>query len=175
MLDVKKNKGSYLIKNKIVMKKAEELCPTFSSKGLNAKQMLIKRFMKKSNRSCHLLQENLPRIYHSRNLIHVSVLNVTWLLLVEDNWTVLSNKSSSIRIKLWVLLYLKTRVNPSSWRRTVRKMILLSGIMANLSLLQLVSMWWSSVETSTLMETSWATLQNMSIILAIQIVSCILY
>ena len=49
ILHQKKNKGSrsHLIKNKIVMKKAEELCSTFSSKGLNAKQMLIKRFMKK--------------------------------------------------------------------------------------------------------------------------------
>lgn len=47
ILDLKKNNRSFNIKNKIVMKKAEELCPIFSSKGLNAKQMLIKRFMKK--------------------------------------------------------------------------------------------------------------------------------
>ena len=49
ILHQKKNNGSrsHLIKNKIVMKKAEELCSIFSSKGLNAKQMLIKRFMKK--------------------------------------------------------------------------------------------------------------------------------
>ena len=45
ILDMKK-KGSHPIKNKIVMKKAEKLCSTFSSKGLNAKEMLIKSFMK---------------------------------------------------------------------------------------------------------------------------------
>ena len=46
MAELKSKGFSYPIKNKIVMHKAEELCPSFSSKGTNAKQLIISRFMK---------------------------------------------------------------------------------------------------------------------------------
>jgi hypothetical protein len=46
MSELKSKGSSYPIKNKIVMNKAEELCSSFSFKGLNAKKLIISRFMK---------------------------------------------------------------------------------------------------------------------------------